>query len=52
MTSRIKCNVSNCDHWKEMRCAAEEVKVNMLNQGSETCTSDTTYCETFKTKEC
>ncbi len=52
MSSTIKCSVSNCDYWEEMKCAAEKIEVNMQGDGSDTCSSDNTYCETFKTKKC
>ena len=52
MTSEIKCKVSDCDYWENMKCAADQVEVNMENRGSEICSPDATYCETFKTRKC
>ena len=52
MASEIKCKVSRCDYWKNMRCGANRIEVNMQKDESDTCSSDSTFCETFKTKEC
>ncbi len=52
MSSTINCKVSNCDHWKEMQCTAEKIEVSMQDDGSETCSSDSTCCNTFTTKKC
>ncbi len=52
MASEIKCKVSNCDYWNDMKCFAKEVEVNMQAEDAKNCSADTTYCETFKTSKC
>ena len=52
MSSEITCRVSHCDYFKNMKCAADKVEVNMQGRAAENCSSDSTYCETFKSKKC
>ncbi len=48
MAVEIKCSVSNCNFWKDMYCAAEEIEVNCDDGGMEASTSDSTCCDTFR----
>jgi hypothetical protein len=51
MTSEVNCNVDTCNYWKDMKCIASDIKVNMKD-GEAVCNPDDTFCATFETREC
>ncbi len=46
--SEIKCTVSNCHYYKDLKCHAEMIEVNTEDGGMECNTSESTICETFR----
>ncbi len=46
--SEIKCTVSNCTYYKDLKCHADMIEVNTEDGGMESITSEQTCCETFR----
>ncbi len=46
--SDIKCTVSNCVYYKDLKCHADIIEVNTMDGGMESNTSEDTCCETFR----